>query len=126
MYIGAFVSYCRAYQNHQCSYIFRFSDLDLGRLATAFGLIELPRKYFFSLFPLSPLVAPGCVCQFLLSVVLVSRCKVFSLVSPHPAPNQRSFCDNQVLLPVLLTRWPLFVFTHLTAHLTAFAALLPY
>eukprot|EP00047_Mylnosiga_fluctuans_P003973 m.232036 g.232036 ORF g.232036 m.232036 type:complete len:609 (-) comp12292_c0_seq1:34-1860(-) len=39
----AFVSFVRAYREHQCSFIFRIKDLDMGRVATGFGLIHLPR-----------------------------------------------------------------------------------
>ncbi|KAK9842057.1 hypothetical protein WJX81_006505 [Elliptochloris bilobata] len=39
----AFVSYVRGYKEHQCRYIFRAKDLDLGRLANALGLLRLPR-----------------------------------------------------------------------------------
>ncbi|KAK9791145.1 hypothetical protein WJX73_001123 [Symbiochloris irregularis] len=39
----AFVSYVRAYREHQCRFIFRMEELDLGRLAMAFGLLRLPR-----------------------------------------------------------------------------------
>ena len=39
----AFVSYMRGYKEHQCSFIFQPSRLNLGRLATGFGLPHLPR-----------------------------------------------------------------------------------
>ncbi|KAL4433585.1 hypothetical protein ABPG75_000026 [Micractinium tetrahymenae] len=39
----AFVSYVRAYKEHHCKFIFRLQDLALGRLATAFALLRLPR-----------------------------------------------------------------------------------
>ena len=39
----AFVSYLRGYKEHQCKFIFRLADLDLSRLAYAFGLLRLPR-----------------------------------------------------------------------------------
>ena len=39
----AFVSYVRAYKEHHCRFIFMFKELDLGRLATAFGLLRLPK-----------------------------------------------------------------------------------
>eukprot|EP00968_Pinguiococcus_pyrenoidosus_P021208 scaffold2722_cov233-Pinguiococcus_pyrenoidosus.AAC.3 len=38
----AFISYLRAYKEHQCSYIFQFSSLPLGDVATAFALLKLP------------------------------------------------------------------------------------
>ncbi|KAK9918182.1 hypothetical protein WJX75_002016 [Coccomyxa subellipsoidea] len=40
---SAFVSYMRGYREHQCRFIFRAEGLDLGRLATAFALLRLPR-----------------------------------------------------------------------------------
>lgn len=39
----AFVSYVRGYKEHQCRFIFRFPELDLGRMATAFALLQLPK-----------------------------------------------------------------------------------
>lgn len=39
----AFVSYIRAYKNHECNFILRDKDLDLSGLATAFGLLKLPK-----------------------------------------------------------------------------------
>ncbi|EDV44089.1 uncharacterized protein Dana_GF16207 [Drosophila ananassae] len=39
----AFVSHVRAYTKHECSAILRLKDLDLGKMATAYGLIQLPR-----------------------------------------------------------------------------------
>merc|ERR1712060_891661 len=39
----AFVSYLRAYQEHQLPYIFPFKSLDLGALATCFCVLRLPR-----------------------------------------------------------------------------------
>ena len=41
--VKAFVSYIRAYKEHQCKFIFRLADLDLTQLATAFGLLQLPK-----------------------------------------------------------------------------------
>ncbi|KAI8885193.1 DEAD-domain-containing protein [Backusella circina FSU 941] len=41
--IKAFVSWARAYSKHEASYIFRVKDLDLGALATGFGLLKLPK-----------------------------------------------------------------------------------
>lgn len=40
--ITAFTSYIRAYGNHHCPYIFQVKELDLGKLAYAFGLLYLP------------------------------------------------------------------------------------
>merc|ERR1711920_587156 len=39
----AFVSYLRAYQEHQLPYIFPFKSLDLGALATGFCVLRIPR-----------------------------------------------------------------------------------
>ena len=41
--IKAFVSFVRAYKEHQCKFIFRLPDLDLPQLATSLGLLQLPR-----------------------------------------------------------------------------------
>lgn len=38
----AFVTFVRAYLEHQCAYIFRFKELDLGAVANAFALLQLP------------------------------------------------------------------------------------
>lgn len=38
----AFVSFVQFYRKHECSLIFRSSDLELGKLATGFGLLKLP------------------------------------------------------------------------------------
>ncbi|XP_010257043.1 PREDICTED: DEAD-box ATP-dependent RNA helicase 18 [Nelumbo nucifera] len=40
--IKAFVSYIRAYKEHHCSYIFRWKDLEIGKLAMGYGLLQLP------------------------------------------------------------------------------------
>jgi len=39
----AFVSFVRGYKEHQCRFIFRLKELELGRLARAFGLLRMPR-----------------------------------------------------------------------------------
>jgi ATP-dependent RNA helicase DDX55/SPB4 len=39
----AFVAFIRAYKEHQCSHVFRFSQLDLLNLARAFVLCQLPK-----------------------------------------------------------------------------------
>jgi ATP-dependent RNA helicase DDX55/SPB4 len=39
----AFVSYLKAYQEHVCKYVFVFDKLDLGQLASAMGLLRLPK-----------------------------------------------------------------------------------
>jgi ATP-dependent RNA helicase DDX55/SPB4 len=41
--IRAFVTYIRAYTEHQCQYIFRLKELDIGNLANSFGLLRLPK-----------------------------------------------------------------------------------
>ena len=41
--VKAFISYVRGYQEHQCKYIFRVADLNLGQLAHAFALLQLPK-----------------------------------------------------------------------------------
>ncbi|KFK24964.1 hypothetical protein AALP_AA8G048500 [Arabis alpina] len=40
--LKAFVSFVRAYKEHHCSYIFRWKDLEIGKLAMGFGLLYLP------------------------------------------------------------------------------------
>ncbi|CAA6660219.1 unnamed protein product [Spirodela intermedia] len=40
--LKAFVSFIRAYKEHHCSYIFRWKDLDIGKLAMGYGLLQLP------------------------------------------------------------------------------------
>ncbi|XP_027335135.1 DEAD-box ATP-dependent RNA helicase 18 isoform X2 [Abrus precatorius] len=40
--VKAFVSYIRAYKEHHCSYIFRWKELEIGKLATGYGLLQLP------------------------------------------------------------------------------------
>lgn len=40
--VRAFVSYIRAYKEHHCSYIFRWKELEIGKLATGYGLLQLP------------------------------------------------------------------------------------
>lgn len=41
--IKAFVSWVRAYNEHQVSYIFRFKNVDVALVAEAYGLLRLPR-----------------------------------------------------------------------------------
>lgn len=41
--IKAFVSYVRGYKEHHCKFIFRMQDLNLGKLAYACALLQLPR-----------------------------------------------------------------------------------
>ena len=33
----------RGYKEHQCKFIFRLADVDLGRLGHVFGLLRMPR-----------------------------------------------------------------------------------
>jgi len=33
----------RGYKEHQCKFIFRLAEMDLGRLGMAFGLLRMPR-----------------------------------------------------------------------------------
>nr|GMD52975.1 DEAD-box ATP-dependent RNA helicase 18 [Ipomoea batatas] len=40
--IRAFVSYIRAYKEHNCSYIFRWKELEIGKLGMGYGLLQLP------------------------------------------------------------------------------------
>ncbi|CED82109.1 dead-domain-containing protein [Phaffia rhodozyma] len=40
--LKAFVSFLRAYSKHEAAFIFRIGDLDLGGLATDFGLLRMP------------------------------------------------------------------------------------
>ncbi|CAN8237219.1 unnamed protein product [Cochlearia groenlandica] len=40
--LKAFVSFVRAYKEHHCSFIFRWKDLEIGKLAMGFGLLYLP------------------------------------------------------------------------------------
>ncbi|GLT31513.1 hypothetical protein SLA2020_062460 [Shorea laevis] len=40
--LRAFVSYIRAYKEHHCSYIFRWKELEIGKLAMGYGLLQFP------------------------------------------------------------------------------------
>ncbi|XP_074269435.1 DEAD-box ATP-dependent RNA helicase 18-like [Silene latifolia] len=40
--LKAFVSFVHAYKKHQCSFIFRWKGLEIGKLAMGFGLLQLP------------------------------------------------------------------------------------
>lgn len=40
--LRAFVSYIRAYKEHHCSYIFRWRELEIGKLGMGYGLLQLP------------------------------------------------------------------------------------
>ncbi|PKA67265.1 DEAD-box ATP-dependent RNA helicase 18 [Apostasia shenzhenica] len=40
--LKAFVSYIRAYKEHHCSYIFRWKELEIGKLAMGYGLLQIP------------------------------------------------------------------------------------
>ncbi|XP_058453662.1 probable ATP-dependent RNA helicase DDX55 homolog [Malaya genurostris] len=39
----AFVSHVQAYSKHECNLILRVQDLDLGKIATSYGLLQLPK-----------------------------------------------------------------------------------
>lgn len=39
----AFVSHIKAYTKHECSLLLRVKDLDLGRVASSYGLLRLPK-----------------------------------------------------------------------------------
>ena len=39
----AFMAFLRAYQEHLCSFIFRFEELDIGSVARSYGLLRLPK-----------------------------------------------------------------------------------
>ena len=43
----AFIAYMRSYKEHQCQYIFRFADLDVGGVARGFCLLRLPKMKEF-------------------------------------------------------------------------------
>lgn len=38
----AFVSHIRAYSKHECNYILRVTDLNLGKIASCYGLLKMP------------------------------------------------------------------------------------
>ncbi|ONK62613.1 uncharacterized protein A4U43_C07F5970 [Asparagus officinalis] len=40
--LKAFVSFIRAYKEHHCSYILRWKELEIGKLAMGFGLLQIP------------------------------------------------------------------------------------
>ncbi|PON79120.1 DEAD-box ATP-dependent RNA helicase [Parasponia andersonii] len=40
--VRAFVSYVGGYRKHECSYIFSWKELEIGKLAMGFGLLKLP------------------------------------------------------------------------------------
>ncbi|EOA23096.1 hypothetical protein CARUB_v10003883mg [Capsella rubella] len=40
--LKAFVSFVRAYKEHHCSFIFRWKELEIGKLAMGYGLLYLP------------------------------------------------------------------------------------
>ncbi|XP_072976387.1 DEAD-box ATP-dependent RNA helicase 18 [Typha angustifolia] len=40
--LKAFVSYIRAYKEHHCSYLFRWKELEIGKLAMGYGLLQIP------------------------------------------------------------------------------------
>lgn len=49
----AFTAFVRAYKEHQCQFIFRFAQLDLGALARAYGLLRLPKMPELSHHPIA-------------------------------------------------------------------------
>ncbi|KAH8232291.1 hypothetical protein KR032_003754 [Drosophila birchii] len=55
----AFVSHVRAYTKHECSAILRLKDLDLGKMGTAYGLLQLPRMPELKNYAGDGYVAPG-------------------------------------------------------------------
>ncbi|KAL0452690.1 UNVERIFIED_CONTAM: DEAD-box ATP-dependent RNA helicase 18 [Sesamum latifolium] len=40
--LKAFVSFVRAYKEHHCSFIFRWKELEIGKLGMGYGLLQLP------------------------------------------------------------------------------------
>ncbi|EPS62883.1 hypothetical protein M569_11905, partial [Genlisea aurea] len=40
--LRAFLSYVRAYKEHHCSFIFRWKELEIGKLGMGYGLLQLP------------------------------------------------------------------------------------
>ncbi|KAL3693013.1 hypothetical protein R1sor_006664 [Riccia sorocarpa] len=40
--LKALVSYVRAYKEHQCTFIFRWKELELGKVGMGYGLLQLP------------------------------------------------------------------------------------
>ncbi|XP_068642560.1 DEAD-box ATP-dependent RNA helicase 18 [Aristolochia californica] len=40
--VKAFVSYMRAYKEHHCTFIFRWKDLEVGKMAMGYGLLQIP------------------------------------------------------------------------------------
>ncbi|KAH9605104.1 hypothetical protein KSS87_022591 [Heliosperma pusillum] len=51
--LRAFVSFIRAYKEHQCSFIFRWKGLEIGKLAMGFGLLQLPSLSELKVHPMS-------------------------------------------------------------------------
>ncbi|KAM7364710.1 putative ATP-dependent RNA helicase DDX55 homolog [Cochliomyia hominivorax] len=41
--VRAFVSHIQAYRKHECSAILRLKDMDMGKAATGYGLLQMPR-----------------------------------------------------------------------------------
>eukprot|EP01080_Neovahlkampfia_damariscottae_P006805 gene6805-10971_t len=44
--IKAYISFIRAYKEHQCNYIFKFKSLDVNQVATSYGLLRHPKNIF--------------------------------------------------------------------------------
>lgn len=43
----AFIAFIRSYKEHQCQFIFRFKDLDIGAVAQGFCLLQMPKMNEF-------------------------------------------------------------------------------
>lgn len=56
----AFVSHVQAYTKHECNAILRLKDLDLGRVATAYGLLQMPRMPELKNCEASNFIGPKC------------------------------------------------------------------
>ncbi|XP_011203881.2 probable ATP-dependent RNA helicase DDX55 homolog [Bactrocera dorsalis] len=56
----AFVSHVQAYTKHECNAILRLKDLDLGRVATAYGLLQMPRMPELKNCETTTFVGPKC------------------------------------------------------------------
>jgi len=51
--VNAFLSYVRAYTEHQCSFIFMLKDLDFGKVLHSFGILRVRFFFPFSRFTIS-------------------------------------------------------------------------
>ncbi|XP_037038471.1 probable ATP-dependent RNA helicase DDX55 homolog [Bradysia coprophila] len=61
----AFVSHIRAYSKHECNYILRVADLNLGRIATGYGLLRMPLMPELKNVDSSDFVGPADAIDFL-------------------------------------------------------------